>query len=57
MRLLGVYGEQLTKLVEQCDGTKTLQEICELLPYNMEAVKTVARNLIDAGVLGFVESA
>ncbi|MFX1368787.1 MAG: hypothetical protein ACFFAY_09335 [Promethearchaeota archaeon] len=56
MRLLGVYGEQLTKLVEQCDGTKTLQEICELLPYNMEAVKTVARNLIDAGVLGFVES-
>ncbi len=57
MRLLGVYGEQLTKLVEQCDGTKTLQEICELLPYNMEAVKTVARNLIDAGVLGFVGSA
>ncbi len=57
MRLLGVYGEQLSKLVEQCDGTKTLQEICELLPYNMEAVKTVARNLIDAGVLGFVESA
>jgi hypothetical protein len=51
--LRGVYGDQLTALVDLCDGTKTLQEICELLPYNMEAVKTVAKNLIDAGVLGF----
>jgi len=54
--MVGAYGEQLTKLVEQCDGKRTLQEICELLPFNIEAVKTVARNLIDAGVLGFVES-
>ncbi len=51
--LTGVYGDQLTKLVELCDGTKTLQQVCEALPYNMEAVKTVAKNLIDAGVLGF----
>ncbi|MHA2140812.1 MAG: hypothetical protein ACXADC_16475 [Candidatus Thorarchaeota archaeon] len=51
--LRGVYGDQLTDLVELCDGTKTLQEICELLPYNMAAVKTVAKNLIDAGVLGY----
>ncbi len=56
MFLLGVYGEQLTKLVEQCDGTKTLAEICELLPYNMEAVRLVAKNLIDAGVLGYSDS-
>lgn len=53
--LVGVYGEQLTKLVELCDGKRSLKEICEMLPYNMEAVKTVARNLIDSGVLVFVE--
>ncbi|MFW9967173.1 MAG: hypothetical protein ACFFEA_08460 [Candidatus Thorarchaeota archaeon] len=51
--LRGVYGDQLTALVELCDGTRTLIEVCESLPYNMEAVKTVAKNLIDAGVLGF----
>lgn len=56
MFLLGVYGDQLTKLVEQCDGTKTISGICELLPYNTEAVKTVANRLIDAGVLGYVDS-
>ncbi|MFW9793103.1 MAG: hypothetical protein ACFFEE_02280 [Candidatus Thorarchaeota archaeon] len=54
--LLGVYGEQLTKLVEQIDGSRTLSEICELLPYNMEAVRLVANNLIDAGVLGYKDS-
>lgn len=53
--LRGVYGDQLTALVELCDGTRTLLEICELLPYNMEAVKTVAKNLIDAGVLGYYD--
>ncbi len=56
MFLLGVYGDQLTRLVEKCDGTKTLSEICKLLPYNMEAVKTVANRLIDAGVLGYVDT-
>jgi hypothetical protein len=56
MFLLGVYGDQLTKLVEQCDGTRTLSKICELLPFNMEAVKTVANRLIDAGVLGYIDS-
>ena len=54
--LLGVYGEQLTKLVEQIDGSRTLSEICELLPYNLEAVRLVANNLIDAGVLGYKDS-
>lgn len=56
MFLLGVYGDQLTKLVEQIDGTRTISKICELLPFNMEAVKTVANRLIDAGVLGYVDS-
>jgi hypothetical protein len=53
MFLVGVYGEQLTSIVEQCDGQKTLADICEALPYNMEAVKLVAKNLVDAGVLGY----
>ncbi|MHA1965718.1 MAG: hypothetical protein ACXACG_06900 [Candidatus Thorarchaeota archaeon] len=56
MFLLGVYGDQLTKLVEQIDGKKTLSKICEVLPFNMEAVKTVASRLIDAGVLGYIDS-
>ena len=51
--LVGVYGEQLTAIVEQCDGTKSLASICEILPFNIEAVKLVAKNLIDAGVLGY----
>ncbi|TFG33355.1 hypothetical protein EU527_08315 [Candidatus Thorarchaeota archaeon] len=53
--LIGVYGEQLTSIVDKCDGTKTLAEICEALPYNMEAVKLVAKNLIDSGVLGICD--
>jgi hypothetical protein len=53
MFLVGVYGEQLTSIVEHCDGMKTLAAICDALPYNIEAVKLVAKNLIDAGVLGF----
>jgi len=56
MFLVGVYGEQLSSIMDQCDGKKTLAEICESLPYNIEAVKLVAKNLIDAGVLGYVDS-
>ena len=56
MFLVGVYGEQLTSIMEQCDGQKTLAEICEALPYNMQAVKLVAKNLIDAGVLGYSDT-
>ncbi len=55
MRLLGAYGEQLTKLVDLCDGTRTLREVCGLLPYDMAAVMTVARNLVNAGVLAHYE--
>ncbi|TFG96444.1 hypothetical protein E4H12_11060 [Candidatus Thorarchaeota archaeon] len=51
--LVGVYGEQLTSIMEQCDGEKSLASICESLPFNMGAVKLVAKNLIDAGVLGY----
>ena len=53
MFLVGVYGEQLTSIVEHCDGKKSLAAICEVLPYNLQAVKLVAKNLIDAGVLGY----
>ena len=53
MFLVGVYGEQLTSIVEHCDGEKTLASICESLPFNLEAVKLVAKNLIDTGVLGY----
>ncbi len=53
--LTGVYGDQLTKLVELCDGVRTLQAICDGLPYDMEAVRTVAKKLVDAGVLGFAD--
>ncbi len=53
--LKGVYGDQLTVLVELCDGSRTVSQLCDLLPFNLEAVKTVARNLIDGGVLGFKE--
>ena len=53
MFLVGVYGEQLTSIVDHCDGEKNLASICESLPYNLEAVKLVAKNLIDAGVLGY----
>ncbi|MHA1863350.1 MAG: hypothetical protein ACTSWA_06255, partial [Candidatus Thorarchaeota archaeon] len=56
MFLVGVYGEQLTSIVEQCDGQKSLAQICEILPYNIEAVKLVAKNLIDAGVLGYSDA-
>jgi hypothetical protein len=56
MFLVGVYGEQLTSIVEQCDGKKSLAQICDVLPYNIEAVKLVAKNLIDAGVLGFSDT-
>jgi hypothetical protein len=56
MVLVGVYGEQLTSIMEQCDGEKSLAAICESLPYNMEAVKLVAKNLIDAGVLGYKDT-
>jgi len=51
--LVGVYGGQLESIMEQCDGKKTLVEICEALPYDVQAVKLVAKNLIDAGVLGY----
>jgi len=53
MFLVGVYGEQLTSIVEHCDGEKSLASICESTTYNLEAVKLVAKNLIEAGVLGY----
>lgn len=54
--LIGFYGDQLSRLMELIDGTKTLAEVCEGLPYNSEAVKTIIKNLLDAGVLGFQDA-
>jgi len=56
MYLVGAYGDQLTEIVEQFDGSRNLAEVCEILSYSVEVVTTIARNLVDAGVLGYVES-
>ncbi len=56
MYLIGAYGDQLTQIVETFDGIKSLAEVCEVLSYTVEVVTTIARNLIDAGVLGYAES-
>lgn len=54
--LVGVYGEQINRFVELCDGTRNLKDVTALLPYSMEVLLTVAKNLVDAGVLGFLEA-
>ncbi|MDF1539471.1 MAG: hypothetical protein P1Q69_11275 [Candidatus Thorarchaeota archaeon] len=56
MYLIGAYGDQLTEIVGNFDGIKNLTEVCEALSYTIEVVTTIARTLIDAGVLGYVES-
>ncbi|MGY5862261.1 MAG: hypothetical protein RTU09_07795 [Candidatus Thorarchaeota archaeon] len=52
-RLIGVYGDQLDGFVELCDGTRTLEQVCELVPFDIEVLMTIAKNLIDTGVLGY----
>ncbi|GAJ15493.1 unnamed protein product, partial [marine sediment metagenome] len=54
-RLIGVYGDQLDGFVELCDGTRTLEQVCELVPFDIEVLMTIAKNLIDTGVLGYGE--
>ena len=54
--LVGVYGEQINRFVELCDGTKNLEDVAALLSYSMEVLLTVAKSLVDAGVLGFGET-
>ncbi|MHA1907948.1 MAG: hypothetical protein ACW98Y_11680 [Candidatus Thorarchaeota archaeon] len=56
MYLVGAYGDQLTEIVEKFDGTLSVAEVCDSLSYTIEVVTTIARNLIDAGVLGYVET-
>jgi len=56
MYLIGAYGDQLKEIVERFDGTLSMEEVCESLQYTVEVVTTIARNLIDAGVLGYVET-
>ncbi len=54
-RLIGIYGDQLDDFAELCDGTRTLEQVCELVPFDIEVLMTIAKNLIDAGVLGYSE--
>lgn len=51
--LIAVYGEQISNLVELCDGTRNLGEVSEMLPYSLEVVMVVAKTLIDYGVLRY----
>ncbi len=54
-RLIGVYGDQLDDFAELCDGTRTLEQVSELVPFDIEVLMTIAKNLINAGVLGYSE--
>ncbi len=54
-RLIGVYGDQLDDFAELCDGTRTLEQVSELVPFDIEVLMTLAKNLINAGVLGYSE--
>lgn len=56
MYLIGAYGDQLVEIVEKFDGIRSLAEVCDTLSYTVEVVTTIAKNLIDAGVLGYAES-
>lgn len=51
------YGDQLSALLELCDGTRTFGQICEKLPYTYDVARTVTQALIDSGVIGFVDDA
>ncbi|MBD3407699.1 MAG: hypothetical protein GF411_16395 [Candidatus Lokiarchaeota archaeon] len=51
--LIAVYGEQISNLVELCDGTRTLGEVSDMLPYSIEVVTVVSKTLIDYGVLRY----
>ena len=55
MFLKGVYGEHLDKIVNLFDGRKTLGEVCEIMNFSMEVIRTLAKNLINAGVLDYHE--
>ena len=55
MFLKGVYGEHLDRIVDLFDGTKTLGEVCEIMNFSMEVIRTLAKNLINAGVLDYHE--
>ncbi|MHA1246311.1 MAG: hypothetical protein ACTSPE_03225 [Candidatus Thorarchaeota archaeon] len=51
--LIGAYGEHLVRIVEQCDGTRKLGQIANDLNLNRDVVRTLAKTLVNAGVLGF----
>lgn len=51
--LIGAYGKEFEELVQLFDGKRTFAEVCASLSINMEVVTTLARNLIDVGVLSY----
>jgi len=54
--LIGVYGDQLLKVVDLFDGGRTVAEVSTMLPYSKEVLLTLVKNLVDSGVLGFRET-
>jgi hypothetical protein len=56
MYLIGAYGDQIKEIVEKFDGTLSVEQVCETLSITIDVVTTLARNLMDAGVLGYVET-
>ncbi len=45
------YGDQLNQILDLFDGTRTLKEVCDLLPTGVEVVRTIAKTLITLNVL------
>ncbi len=53
--LIGAYGAEFEKLIELFDGTRTFSEVCASISIDVEVVTTLAKNLIEVGVLGYNE--
>ncbi len=53
--LIGAYGKEFEELVQLFDGKRTFSEVCASLSIDMDVVATLAKNLIDVGVLRYDE--
>lgn len=53
--LIGAYGKEFEELVQSFDGTRTFSEVCASLSLDIEVVTTLAKNLIEVGVLSYYE--
>ncbi len=52
--LVGAYGEQLLDIMKMLDGTNTLGQIAEALNIPIEVLVTIARHLVESGIVAFV---